>query len=59
MRVWPIPEGIRPSITPLPPMYAWPPSIKRFILLLATGACLGVYLLLIASLLGVSLLWFS
>jgi len=58
MRVWSIPENVRPSISPLPPMYAWPASIKRIILLLATGACVGAYLLLIASLLGVSLLWF-
>ena len=58
MRVWPISENVRPSITP-PPMYAWPTSIKRIILILATGACLGAYLLLIASLFGVSLLWFN
>jgi len=59
MRVWPISENVRPNITLLPPMYTWPTSIKRLILLLATGACLSAYLLLIASLLGVSLLWFS
>ena len=58
MRVWPISQDIRPSITP-PPLYAWPTSIKRIILLLASAACLGAYLLLIASLLGASLLWFS
>ena len=58
MRVWPISENLHPNITPLPPMYAWPASIKKFILLLATGACLGAYLLLIAGLLGISLLWF-
>ena len=59
MRVWSIPENMRPNITPPPPMYAWPTSIKRIILILATGACLSAYLLLIASLFGVSLLWFS
>ena len=58
MRVWPISEYIRPGITP-PPMYAWPTLIKQIVLLMATGACLSAYLLLIASLLGASLLWFS
>lgn len=59
MRAWPIPENVCPNITPLPPMYAWPASIKRIISLLATGLCLGAYLLLLASSLGVSLLWLS
>ena len=59
MRVWPISENTRLSIAPLPPMYAWPVLVKRVILLLATGVCLGAYFLLIASILGVSLLWFS
>ena len=59
MRVWPFSDDVRQSITPPPPMYAWPTSLKRIILILATGACLGAYLVLIASLLGVSLLWFN
>ena len=59
MRVWLSSQNIHPSMTHLPPMYAWPPAVKRIVLLLAVGACLGIYLLLIASLLGISLLWFS
>lgn len=59
MRVWPTSESTRLNIAPLPPMYAWPILVKRVILLLATSVCLGAYLLLIASILGVSLLWFN
>jgi hypothetical protein len=59
MKVWLNSQNIRPNMSQLPPMYAWPPAVKRIVLLLAAGACLGIYLLLIASLLGASLLWFS
>jgi hypothetical protein len=57
MRVLPILENFEPSTTSLPPMYTWPEPLKRIILILATGACLGAYLLLIGGLLGIGLLW--
>ena len=46
---FPIPTNIKPS---LPPMYIWPQSLKRTILVLATVACLGAYLLLAGGLVG-------
>jgi hypothetical protein len=59
MRVWPISQVIQPNFSPPPPMYAWPTPIKRIILAAATAICVATYLLLIASLLGVSLLWLT
>jgi hypothetical protein len=59
MKVWLNSQNIRLHTIQLPPMYAWPPLVKQVILLVAIGACLGVYLLLIISLVGASLLWFS
>ena len=56
-QVLPISENFKPPTTSLPPMYTWPAPLKRIILVLATGACLGAYLLLIGGLLGIGFLW--
>jgi hypothetical protein len=51
MRVLPISVIFKPPATSLPPIYTWPAPLKRIILALATGACLGAYLLVIGGLL--------
>ena len=41
----------------LPPLYSWPMPLKRIILILAVGACLSAYILMLAGLLGVGMLY--
>jgi hypothetical protein len=41
-----LPAAFRPSTASLPPIYAWPQSIKRVLLVLSILVVIGAYLLL-------------
>ncbi len=41
-----LPTVFRPNLAPLPPMYAWPRSVKRALLVLSLLAVAGAYVLL-------------
>jgi hypothetical protein len=46
-----------PAMASLPPLYSWPTLLKRIILILAVGACLSAYILMLAGLVGVGILY--
>ncbi len=58
MKAW-LAETFRPNTIFLPPLYTWPALLKRILLILATAACVGAYLLLFIGLAGAGLLWFG
>jgi len=46
-----------PTAASLPPLYSWPKPLKRIILIVAVGACLIAYILMLAGLVGVGMLY--
>ena len=50
------PYNARFSLAALPPLYIWPESLKRIILVLAVIACSSAYILLVGGLLGAGVL---
>lgn len=47
-----LPTVFRSSVHPLPPMYAWPRSVKRTLLTLSVIAVVAAYLLLAGGLIA-------
>ena len=59
MQVLHISDQISVPWVSVPPMYAWPQSLKKAILTLAVIACLGAYVLLVGGLAGAAILLFQ
>jgi hypothetical protein len=45
-----MPEIMRPELSSIPPIYAWPKPLKRAVLVMAIGGCLIAYGLLLSGL---------
>ncbi len=48
-----MPTFFRPTFTSLPPMYAWPPLVKRVVLTLSVMAVIVAYVLLAGGIVAV------